>query len=377
MYQEKDLINGQYEVCQRLAGGMGYVYIAVDQVTERTLAVKTLKDELLDVPEAKQRFEREAKTWVNLGMHEHIVHAIAFQRGEIPLLLLEYIDGVSLHRLLRNEPAGLAAAQAIRFALQMADGLAYAHCCPMPRGARGVIHRDLKPGNVMISRSCVAKLTDFGLALAQTDSELTSSRATLGTLPYMPPEQWENAHTVTPRADVYALGAVIYETLTGVRAFKAQTFAELMYQVHNVVPSPITDFRDDVDPALIDLVMRCLRKSPEDRPASAAAVTDQLETIRGNIPLDAPTCPACRHCGYVSNKSHLQCPVCDTELVASPVPPAPTDWMCRCGRSLAADYRYCIHCGRSREAGLCTVCQGTNPLSFRFCCHCGSALVPG
>ncbi len=372
MYREKDIINGQYEVLRRLTGGMGYVYIAVDQVSERTLAIKTLKDELLEIPEATGRFEREAKTWINLGSHEHIVHAIAFQRGPHPLLLLEYIDGLSLHRLLRNEPGGLTFGQVVRFGLQMAEGLGYAHCCPMPRGTRGVVHRDLKPGNIMVTRSCGAKLTDFGLALAQTDSEMTSSRATLGTLPYMPPEQWKNAHTVTPRADIYAFGAVMYEMLAGVRAFTAQSPPELMYQVHNLAPPPMSDFRNDVDPALIDLVMRCLCKEAEGRPESAAAVAEELEVISRNVSPEHPTSPACLRCSYVPNKLHLRCPVCDNPL--STADQSLNKGACPCGACLPSEYRFCIYCGRSRDASLCPACGNVNPSPFRFCCRCGLRL---
>ncbi len=374
MYHEKDIINGQYEVRRRLMGGMGYVYIAIDQVSERTLAIKTLKDELIGIPDATARFEREGKTWINLGNHDNIVHAIAFQRGRSPLLLLEYVDGLSLQRLLRDEPGGLAVGQAICFAQQIANGLAYAHRCPMPGGTCGVIHRDLKPGNIMITRSCVAKLTDLGLALGRAESRLTSTHAALGTLPYMPPEQWQNAHTVTHQADIYALGAVLYEMLAGVRAFTGQSPAELMYQVHNLAPPPISDFRDNIDPALVKLVMQCLAKRPEDRPESAFHVAEQLETIDRPVSPNRSASPSCLQCGYVPNKRHLSCPVCDRPFRVRQRSPHESEGKCSCGAVVPGDYRFCTRCGRERNVAFCAVCGERNLADFRFCCHCGAPL---
>jgi serine/threonine-protein kinase len=377
MHQVKDLINEQYEVRQRLFGGMACVYIVFDQVAERMLAIKTLREELLESPEAAARFEREARTWINLGVHENIVHALAFQRRPQPQLFLEYIDGLSLQKLLRAEPGGLAVRQVVRFARHLSLGLDYAHTRPMPGGRQGIVHRDLKPGNVMITRGAVAKLTDFGLALAQADSQLTSSHLTLGTLPYMPPEQWENAHAVTERADLFALGAVLYEMLTGVRAFPAQTAPELMFQIYNVVPAPIATYRRDAPAALAELIMDCLKKAPRERPASASAVLERLDAIEASLPPDASPGLVCPGCGYAPHKVRSECPVCGVSLASEPERRDDPMWTCRCGRLAPRRYRYCIHCGQdSTTLGHCPACGEMNAPQYRFCTRCGAAITP-
>jgi serine/threonine-protein kinase len=376
MYTKGDLINDQYEVLQRFSGGMGYVYVVLDQVTRKRLALKTPKDELVDHERIMTRFEREARTWINLGDHENVVRAIVFQRHPQPLLLLEYIEGPSLRQLISSDPGGMAFGQVLRFAVQIADGLAYSHTCPMPGGKTGLVHRDLKPGNILITTAGTAKLTDFGLARAQEDSELTSSDHALGTLHYMPPEQWDNAHNVTHRGDLYAFGVILYEMVTGTRPFPPGTFAEIMYQTLNVAPEPLGDYRPDTDPQLVDVIMQCLRKRAEERPESAAALAATFRGIQARLAPELSRQSGCSACGYVTNKGYVACPVCGNPRQPEPVLEAEPCHPCpHCQRDIPARFRYCVHCGRlAVPLGKCETCGEENPEHYHFCVSCGARL---
>jgi serine/threonine-protein kinase len=379
MHEEGDRINGQYEVRQRLAGGMGYVYIVFDEVSHQVFAIKTLKDEFRDIPLANTRFEREARVWINLGKHENIVHAISFFRGKQPLLLLEYVDGANLHKLMQCEPKGLAASETVALAVDMARGLSFAHTSAMPGGKRGVIHRDLKPGNVMITRQRAAKLTDFGLARAQDDTELTSSRDIMGTLPYIPPEQWLDSHLVNDQADIYSFGVVLYQMITGARPFPGPTEGELYHQVHNCAPEPIEAHREGVDPDLADLVMQCLRKRTADRPKSAEIVLHRLRAIqeRQRKFAEPDSHAPCTDCGYRPNSELVRCPICGTAAPERATVAADVR-QCRCGQLLPDGHRFCVACGRQYPSVVvCGSCAAPNSEEHRFCCSCGRPMTGG
>src|SRR5262245_15846441 len=235
---------GPYEVLSRLgAGGMGEVYRARDTRLDRTVAIKVLPEHLARDPSLRQRFEREARAVSSLN-HAHIcvLHDIGRQDG-IDYLVLEYLEGESLHDRLAKGPLPLE--QALRYATQIADALDKAH-------RTGVVHRDLKPGNVMLTKSG-AKLLDFGLAsvakpviagdadlsdLATPWKPLTGAGTLLGTIPYMAPEQIEG-HEADSRTDIWALGAILYEMLTGQRAFIATSPASLIGTILKDDPKPI------------------------------------------------------------------------------------------------------------------------------------------
>ncbi len=302
---------------------------------------------------------------------------ISFQRGKQPLLILEYVDGLSLRRIVSSEPAGLSLMQVLAFAVQMMEGLAFAHECPMPGGKIGVVHRDLKPGNIMVTKEGIAKLTDFGLARAQDDSELTASGNAMGTFPYMPPEQWKDAHSVTGKADIYSLGVVLYEMIAGMRPFPSATPAEIMFQTLHIDPEPVGTYRPDVDPELADLIVRCLRKAPEDRPESAQALVRELGAIQSRLASESDFPAPCSACGYVANRELLRCIVCGTTTEKQPSQPEATVRQCRCGCKIPAEYRFCVRCGeRQQKEETCGNCGTTNPPEYQFCGQCGSQL-PG
>ena len=273
---------GPYEIVTPLgAGGMGEVYRAKDTRLGRDVAVKVLPQHLSSNPEIRARFEREAKTVSSLN-HPHIctLHDVG-REGETDYLVMELIEGETLAARLAK--GALSPADVLKFGAQIADALGRAH-------RAGVMHRDLKPGNVMLTKSG-AKLMDFGLARATglgSTTELTSSPTVagpltaegtiLGTFQYMAPEQLEGKEA-DARADLWALGCVLYEMTTGRRAFEGATQASLISAIMRDAPRPMAELAPLSPPALERVVRHCLAKDPEDRIQTAHDVKLQLEGI--------------------------------------------------------------------------------------------------
>ncbi|HZI66082.1 MAG TPA: protein kinase [Thermoanaerobaculia bacterium] len=274
---------GPYEIVAPIgAGGMGEVYRARDTRLERTVAVKVLPSHLAESPESRQRFEREARTISQLS-HPHICALYDVGReGDTEYLVMEYLEGETLaDRLARG---ALPIEQVLRYGCEIADALDKAH-------RQGIAHRDLKPGNVMLTKSGV-KLLDFGLAkvLAPVSAAtqftalptqavpVTREGSLLGTLQYMAPEQLEGKEA-DARTDVFALGAVLYEMATGAKAFAGASQASLIGSILRDEPRPISDFVP-LTPATLDRIVRtCLAKDPEDRWQTARDVSRQLKEI--------------------------------------------------------------------------------------------------
>ena len=278
---------GPYEIQSPLgAGGMGEVYRARDTRLERIVAVKILPSHLSEDPEAKQRFDREARTISSLN-HPNIctLHDVGHQDG-VDYLVMECLEGQTLADRLRKGP--LPIEQVLRYAIDICEGLEKAHRC-------GVIHRDLKPGNIMLTK-VGAKLMDFGLAKASVANAAAASNLTMttstppgshpltaqgtvvGTFQYMSPEQVEGK-PADPRSDIFALGAVLYEMTTGQRAFEGKTAASAMAAVLEREPAPITSLQPMTPPAFERLVKACLAKDPDDRWQTAHDVKLQLKQI--------------------------------------------------------------------------------------------------
>ena len=239
---------GPYEIQSPLgAGGMGEVYRARDTRLDRAVAIKILPAHLSDNPEAKQRFDREARAVSSLN-HPNIctLHDVGHQDG-VDYLVMEFLEGETLADRLIKGP--LSPAQVLKYGIEICEGLETAH-------KKGVVHRDLKPGNIMLTKSC-AKLMDFGLAkaapsIASPSSSLTMTLSTpagshpltaqgtvVGTFQYMSPEQVEGKEA-DPRSDIFALGAVLYEMATGKRAFEGKTTASVIAAVLAAEPQPIS-----------------------------------------------------------------------------------------------------------------------------------------
>jgi eukaryotic-like serine/threonine-protein kinase len=244
-------------------GGMAVVYRARQETLDRTVAVKMLSEVLAASPEFMQRFEREARTAANMR-HPNVITVHDFGQDErgVPYLVLEYVDGATLADLMDE---GLDDARIPGLVDQIAAGLDYAH-------ARGVIHRDIKPGNVLLTQDGRVVLADFGLAwLLEGAAHLTLTGGVIGTPEYMSPEQ-ASGIAVDHRADVYALGVVLFEMLTGDRPFAADSpIGVLMKHVQDDPPS-VLSYRPDLSPDVDAVVQRSLAKMPEDRFQSAGAL---------------------------------------------------------------------------------------------------------
>jgi Tol biopolymer transport system component len=270
---------GNYEVLGPLgAGGMGEVYRSRDPRLHRDVAIKVLSPQLAGDPVALARFEREATSVARLS-HPNILSIFEFvHERDTAFVVTELVDGETLRA--RLERGALPIRRAVAYALHIARGLAAAH-------ARGIVHRDLKPENVMITRDDHLKILDFGLAkpveTAAMDQPLATGVATaagvvLGTFGYMAPEQVRGIE-VDHRADIFAFGAVLYEMLSGERAFTGETAADTMSAILTKEPAELDTARLAVSPGLDRIVRRCLEKSPDLRFQSANDLAFSLETL--------------------------------------------------------------------------------------------------
>jgi len=272
---------GAYEILTLVgSGGMGEVYRARDTRLDRIVAIKVLQGHLAVSPETRQRFEREARVVSSLN-HPHIctLFDVGHQDG-MDYLVMEFLEGESLaDRLARG---ALPIPELLQIGIEVADALDRAH-------RQGLVHRDLKPGNVVLTRSG-AKLLDFGLARvtgleAQAASglssptmsrPLTAEGTIVGTYQYMAPEQLEGSEA-DARSDIFSLGAVLYEMASGRRAFQGKSQASLIAAILRESPPPITSIRDSVPPSLERVVLRCLEKNPDDRYQTARDVLLDLK----------------------------------------------------------------------------------------------------
>jgi len=274
---------GPYEIMTPLgAGGMGEVYRARDTRLDRTIAIKILPAQFSSDPVRKQRFEREAKTISSLN-HPHIcvLHDVGSQDG-VDYLVMECVEGETLAR--RLEKTALPLEQVLKFGGQIADALDKAH-------RSGVVHRDLKPGNIMLTASG-AKLLDFGLAkpvVAMASlATMTATRAgqsppteqgtIVGTFQYMSPEQVEGKE-LDGRSDIFSLGAVLYEMVTGKRAFEGKSQLSVASAILEKEPEPISAAKPMTPPALEHVVKKCLSKLPEERWQSASDLASEIKWI--------------------------------------------------------------------------------------------------
>jgi serine/threonine protein kinase len=274
---------GPYEILSAIgAGGMGEVYKARDTRLDRIVAIKVLPTHLADRSELRERFEREARTIASLN-HPHIctIHDIGQQDG-IDYLVMEYLEGETLAQ--RLQKGALPLEQVLHYSIEIADALDKAN-------RKGITHRDLKPGNIMLTKSGT-KLLDFGLAklkqegapaipdsqLPTMKSAITGEGTILGTLQYMAPEQVE-AKEVDARTDIFAFGAVVYEMATGKKAFEGKTSASVMAKILEVDPPPMTSLQPMTPPALDRVVKRCLAKEPDNRWQTASDLSESLKWI--------------------------------------------------------------------------------------------------
>lgn len=300
-----DRILDRYEVADVRLGGMGVVYLCYDHDKREPVALKSFQKRFLDNERAVARFEKEAFTWIQLDKHPHIVQARLVQKiDNQPYILLEHVSGMEgMGADLRSwiDHSTLNAEQVMLFGIHIALGMHHA-TLKVP----GLVHRDLKPANILVNHEGIAKVTDFGLVrsldvdssiredgntpiadLYEETERLTRYNALVGTPPYMSPEQCES-NDVDFRSDVYAFGCLLYEMLTGHYVFNVRGSKNWRLAHLSRIPEFDESVADQTPDALIDLVMRCLKKDPNSRPQSWEDITNELsymyETIVGDVP---------------------------------------------------------------------------------------------
>ena len=263
-----------YRILEKLGGGaMGVVYRGKDLKLKRPVALKFLPPELTRDPESKERFIQEAQAASALD-HTNIcnVHEIdETEDGQI-FIVLTYYEGETLKKKIRR--GALDSDEAIDIAIQLARGLAKAH-------EKGIVHRDIKPANMVITKDGMVKIVDFGLAKLAGQTDLTRAGTIVGTVAYMSPEQ-ARGEEVDHRSDIWSLGVVLYEMLTGQLPFKSENEGGMVHSIFNREPQPITALCEGVPIQLQQIISRAMAKRPEDRYQRAGDVLVDLKTLKGN-----------------------------------------------------------------------------------------------
>jgi serine/threonine-protein kinase len=264
------VLGNRYEIHQRLArGGMAQVYLSRDRALDRPVAVKELVPEFATDPSFVERFRREAQAAANLA-HPNIVGVYDWgtQDGTY-YIVMEYVDGPSLSQVIRRD-GPLHPRRAAEIASEVAAALGFAH-------SRGVVHRDVKPGNVLLTSTGQSKVTDFGIAraLSSPEEDLTQAGSVMGTATYFSPEQAQGL-PVDPRTDLYSLGVVLYEMVTGRPPFSGETPLAIAYKHVQDQPAPPSTVVPDLPAGLEAVIMKLLQKRPDDRYASAEDLRTDL-----------------------------------------------------------------------------------------------------
>ncbi len=283
MIEPETIIDGRYRVISRLgSGGMADVYLAQDQLLGREMAVKVLHHHFAEDHEFVERFRREASSAAALS-HPNIVGI--FDRGEwngTYYIAMEYVAGRSLKAIVREE-GPLQAAAAIDIVVQILRAARFAH-------RRGVIHRDLKPHNVILDEEGRARVTDFGIARAGA-SDMTMTGSIMGTAQYLSPEQAQG-YTVSGASDLYSIGVILYELLTGVVPFEGETAVAIAFKQVSASPRPPSELNPGIPHSLDAVVLRALAKDPAERFADADALITALQQEREALsPPGSPTSP--------------------------------------------------------------------------------------
>jgi serine/threonine-protein kinase len=259
---------GNYRITRKIGeGGMGEVYRGVDLMLEREVAIKLLRPELARQPQVVERFRGEAVTLAKLN-HPHIATLYSFLRhDERHLMVMEFVSGLTVAEIIGRQGA-MPCEQALPLLAQALDGLGHAHCS-------GIIHRDLKPSNLMVSETGAVKLMDFGIARVLGAARMTREGRLIGTIEYMSPEQIRGLES-DARSDIYSLGIVFYEMLSGRAPFQSNSDYELMRSQIEVPPPPPREFAPGIPEGVERVILQALAKEPAERFQSAGEFRDAL-----------------------------------------------------------------------------------------------------
>jgi serine/threonine protein kinase/Tfp pilus assembly protein PilF len=267
-----------YKILDKLgSGGMGVVYKAEDTKLHRNVAIKFLPPELTRDPESKERFVQEARAASALD-HPNIctIYEIGETEDEQLFIAMAYYEGENLKDKIERVP--LAVEKAVDIGIQIAQGLSKAH-------EQGIIHRDIKPANIMITGDGLVKILDFGLAKLSGQSRVTQTGTTYGTTSYMSPEQTKG-EGADSRTDIWSLGVVLFEALSGKRPFGGDYGQAVIYSILNEAPGSLADLRSDIPSALVEIVDRCLDKEPAGRFQSMGDLCHDLEWLKEDSRLE-------------------------------------------------------------------------------------------
>ncbi|MCH8961152.1 MAG: protein kinase, partial [Bacteroidetes bacterium] len=274
-----------YQITEQLGqGGMGVVYKATDTKLGRTVALKFLPRHTLGTGDDNQRFHREARAAAQLN-HPNIctIHEIDEAEGQT-FIAMEFVEGETLAQKIKQGPLKLNAV--IDMAVQVAAGLQAAH-------ERGIVHRDVKSSNVMVTDRALVKIVDFGLAKVAAQTPLTKTGSTLGTVAYMSPEQ-ARGEAVDQRTDLWSLGVVLYEMIVGRLPFPGDYEQAVVYGILNVEPEPLTALRPKVPGALEQIVSMLLEKEPDERYANMNALLVDLRRLQQQVTSEDSKAPEAR-----------------------------------------------------------------------------------
>jgi TolB-like protein len=272
--QKGSTVAGRYQILEELGrGGMGVVYKAEDTKLKRTVALKFLPPELTHISEVKERFMREAQAAAALD-HPNICTVHEFDEAEEKTFIsMAYVEGQSLREKIESGPLELD--EALRIATQVAEGLSEAH-------NKGVIHRDIKSANIMVTEKGLGKIMDFGLARVAGGTLVTKEGMTMGTIAYMSPEQ-ARGEEVDHRTDIWSFGVVLYEMFSGQLPFKGEQDQAVVYSILDKKPKPITDLRSEIPVSIGQIVDKALEKNPDERYQQIDELLDDLKSISAGI----------------------------------------------------------------------------------------------
>lgn len=272
-------ISGRYKIINKIgSGGMANVYLAEDLILEREVAVKMLSLDFHGDESSYRRFQREALSTTELT-HPNIVNIYDVGEGNNPYIVMEHVDGLDLKEyIIENHPVPYK--KVIKIMDQILSGIAYAH-------SRGVIHRDIKPHNILIDNEDNVKITDFGIAVAISQNSITQSNSLLGSVQYISPEQ-ARGNIVTKQSDIYSLGIVLYELLTGSVPFDGESAVSIaLKHFQSPIPS-LKEFDSRVPQPLENVVLKATAKEPKQRYASASVMREDLQTVLDPSRRDEP-----------------------------------------------------------------------------------------